>query len=231
MWQTIGFVLAGTTALIGALASLLAMTRSVPAGSVGIVFRFHKPISAQWPDESGKLEWGYRYVLPGEILWWMLPGVHSLKFVPAYERNTDDVTIALQRTDGSVWLTRIILTYNLTYEGIGWAICQAPENFSFQVSSFFHDLVGDVLVIATDDGREMLRKRILEEATDNLNLMHYGVQAQRITIPELSQAPMTQVTTVLATIFKQGGTVLPYGDAVKAVCETLRSESRPSTIA
>lgn len=230
MWQTLGLALTGIAALIGALASVLKMNRTVPAGSVGIVFRYHEPMSRQWPDENGELRWGYWYVLPGKLIWWMLPGVHSLKFVPVYERNTDDVTIALQRTDGSVWLTRIILTYDLTYKGVEWAICRTPDNFSFQVSSFFHDLVGDVLAVCNDDGRDEIRYRILETAIMNGHMGDYGIGPTRVTIAELSRGPMTQLADTLREILVQGGSVRAYGDVVTAVRDAVLSELRSSRI-
>jgi hypothetical protein len=77
------------------------------------------------------------------------------------------------------------------------------------VSNFFHDLVGDVLAQEGQEvDREKLRTLILESAQSNKNLKDFGVESSRVTLPELSDAPMTQISRLIRVLVNEGGRVL-----------------------
>lgn len=193
--------------------------RTVPAGHVGILFERNAPYVGYPRDPVTRVPTpGVWYVRPGQILWWMVPGLHTLPYVKVSDCATENITIALSRTDGAVWLTRIVMNYDVNLGGVFTALTQAVGSFDNLVSLAFHDLVSDVIAgLDGDVTHEVIRQQTLARAKESQILRGFGVVPKWIAIPEMCPAPMTQIADAVSKLLFAGKFVGALGPELSAM--------------
>lgn len=213
MLALIGIIATALVALTGTLTQILKHPRTVrQSDHIGVLLRFGKPVP-YWhrcPTNENRVcqhgGWPHEvkdpFVYPGQLLWWMIPWVHTIATVKWHDNYTDRDANPLQVEGGDTWSSMFVLRYDLSLEGILAAVTLAGANLNLGISQNFHHIVGNVVIgHGPDTDREKLSELVMNALMSGTPLTAMGVVPRLVLIVQHAKTPMTQLTDTARHLF------------------------------